>query len=368
MYARPPVTAERPWVLLCKPVRAPFRDGTSVLVRNLVQALPAEHRRIYFGDPSAPLRPDDRVLSAAAMAYQPTLTDKARMFAALLGPRLAGLPVHSFFAANRSSAAALVVARRVPLRRVVLQTLPASTGAETIAGALRRVDHVVVPSDWGRERLIEAGLPAARVSRIYPGVPAPTDLPEQPQRESVLFAGDLDEAVAGHLVRVARALERTPWRLDIATRPKGEGHQKALAWLEAELASALAAGRVRLLGEVSSMAELFDAAAIQLYLADHARRKVDLPFALLEGMARGVPAAILDAPPVSELLACAAQEGLEVGVPLDPQSDPGEALRAVVDDPARLEAMGVAARELIRRRFSAEIMAAAYLERYAALS
>ena len=91
------------WVLVCKPIRAPFRDGTSVLVRNLLQAMPAEVELIYFGDPAAPIRgPSDRVVAATGMRYQPSLSDKARLLGHLLTPSLSRAPLHSFFAATVS--------------------------------------------------------------------------------------------------------------------------------------------------------------------------------------------------------------------------------------------------------------------------
>ena len=165
------------WVLVCKPIRAPFRDGTSVLVRNLLQAMPAEVELIYFGDPAAPIRgSSDRVVAATGMRYQPSLSDKARLLGHLLTPSLSRAPLHSFFAANRASSRALDVLARVPRRRPTMQTLPASTGAEALAGLLDRLDRVVVTSDWGRRRLIEAGVGADRVARIYPGVAVPEEV------------------------------------------------------------------------------------------------------------------------------------------------------------------------------------------------
>lgn len=369
-----PMASARPWVLLCKPVRAPFRDGTSVLVRNMLRAMPPEVELVYFGDKAAPVRgAGDQIVEAGAMSYQPSLGDKLTMLGHMLTPRLGRLPIHSFFTANATSSRALELLRRVPRRRPVLQTLPASSGADALGGLLARLDRVVVTSDSGRERLIAAGVGRDRVARIYPGVEIPAQQPGPPleRRRSLLFAGDLDHEVGERLIEVARALEQRPqWRLEIATRPKGEDHARVRRRLDEVLGPAQAAGRVRLLGEVPSMAELFDRAALQLYLASHAHNKVDIPFVLLEGMARGVPVAVVDAEPVGELLGVARAAGLDIGLSLDPRrfASAAEAIGATLDDTSRLVAMAESARALARERFSAAEMAASYRHHYEELS
>ena len=83
------------WLLLCKPLRAPLRDGTTVLAAALVRALPPELEVAYLGDSDAPLRPGlDRVIPAAAIGYAPGLRDRARLFTGryhVLGGRLSAL-------------------------------------------------------------------------------------------------------------------------------------------------------------------------------------------------------------------------------------------------------------------------------------
>ena len=368
------MAAERPWVLLCKPVRAPFRDGTSVLVRNLLRQLPAEVATVYFGDPAAPVRPrGDRVVRAIAMAYQPSLVDKVKMLGKLMAPGMTRLPIHSFFAPNRASAHALDLLRRLPRRRPVLQTLPASTGVGSVAHVLARFDRVVVTSEWGRAQLLAARVAENRVVVVYPGVEVHDEPPGAPlgERRSVLFAGDLDDEVGARLLDVAAALRGAEgWCLEIATRPKGDRYAQVRARLQAELDDAIAAGRVRMVDEVHDMNELYDRAALQLYLASHARRKVDIPFVLLEGMARGVPVAVVDRPPVSELLSVADDAGLPIGLRLDPGRfrEAADAIAAAAADPASLQRASAGALALTRSRFSAQEMAARYRGLYEELS
>jgi glycosyltransferase involved in cell wall biosynthesis len=357
------------WVLLSKPLVPPLRDGTSVLVHNLLRHLPASFPAVYFGDPKAPVRPrGDRVLPAAAMAWQPGVLDKAAMLARLLGPGLARRPIHAFFAANRSSSLVLAALQRLPRRRVVLHTLPASSGAEVIVRSLARLDGVIVTSDWGRARLLAAGLSEDRVHRIYPGVELPATTGEPlAARRTVLFAGDLDPDVAERLVAVARALEPLDdWCLEIAARPKAERDAEVRRALQARLGPALARGRVRLVGEVPDMPARFGRAAIQLYLAEHARRKVDIPFALLEGMAAGVPVAVVDALPVAELVALGARHGTPGALALPARSPAAaaEALAELLQSPARLATLGAGARRLVCDHFTAAAMAAQYQRQY----
>ena len=355
-----------PWVLLSKPLVPPYRDGTSVLVRNLVRHLPSSSPVVYFGDPGAPVRPQsDRVLRAAAMGYQPRALDKAVMLARLLAPGLARRPIHAFFSANGSSSRVLGVLQQLPRRRVVLHTLPASAGAEAIVPALDRLDGVFVTSDHGSARLIEAGLSPDRVRRIYPGVELPPLAAATPlvERRTVLFAGDLDPAVVEHLVAVARALGREPgWRLEIAARPKADRDAALRRRLHERLHAEFARGCVRLRGEVPDMPALQARAAIQLYLADHARRNVDIPFALLEGMAAGVPVAVVDAPPVAELWTLGERHATQGCVRL-PARDPeagAEALAELLSRPAALAALGAGARALVCDHFTATGMAEQY--------
>lgn len=340
----------------------------------MLRAMPPEVELVYFGDPKAPVRPaGDRVLGAASMAYQPSLKNKLKMLGHMAGLGMGKLPLHGFFAPNRTSAATLDILRRVRPSRPVMQTLPASTGCQSIARLLARLDRVVVTSDWGREQLVASGIAPGHIARVYPGVAMPDSPPGPPvgQRRHVLFAGDLEREVGDRLIDVASAMAGLDdWILEIATRPKGDEHEAVRARLIRALGPAIEAGRVTIAGEVSSINELFDRAAVQLYLASHARNKVDIPFVLLEGMARGVPVAVVDAQPVGELLTLGRRQDLEVGVSLDPSRfrESAEDILALLRDAGRIERLGRAARQLTGDCFSDTEMAAGYRRQYEELS
>ncbi len=361
------------WLVLSKPLRAPLRDGTTVLASTLVRALPPGRECAYLGDPEAPLRPGhDRVVPAAAIGYAPGLLDRARLLGTLLDPRLSSLDVHLFFSPNRASQSVLAAVQRLGRRRRFVQTIPASEGAEAHVGALQRLDAIVVTSDDARMRLEGAGLRHPRLRVIYPGVVLPQHAVVDPANSSrLLYAGDLDDGTATRLIALGAMLGRPEfarWQLVLACRPKGDGDAAARARVRRELADAIADGRVEVLAEVDDMDALLRSASLQLYLADHTRRKVDLPLVLLEGLARGVGLAALDVAPVSEIFDVAAAEGLDIGLrlPRDPQAAALQIAAAAVDR-VRLCAWGTAARTLVQRRFSDCGMAADYVALYAEL-
>lgn len=352
-----------PWFLVSKPLRPPFRDGSTVLIRDLVLHTAPERPLVYLGDPAHPLRPGDHVLDHAPMGYSPGLLAKLRVLVALLHPARRKLPVHLCFTPNPITSRAVALLRLLQPRRLLVQSIMSAHGCEQWTGLLRPLDAIVVLSDHTARRLTGAGVPPDKLHRIYPAVAAvPVDDPQQvAARRTVLYAGDLDHAVATRLIAVARALAGRPdWTLTIACRPKAEGDAAARAHLQHALAPELASGRVVLQGEVADMDALLRGASLQLYAADHVRRKVDLPLVLLEGMARGVPVLVVDADPVRELLLAGQRHQLAPGraAPADPEGFARAAV-ALCEAPA-LHAASAAAAALAAREFSLAAMVRCY--------
>ena len=361
-----------PWLIVSKPLRAPFRDGSTVLVRDLVTRLPAARPVAYFGDPRQPLRPDDAagVIDLPPMGYSPGLLAKVRVLLAMLHPRRRRMPVHLCFTPNPITSRAVSLLRFLQPRRLFVQSLMSAHGAEGWAPLLRPLDAVVVLSEHTERRLISAGVPAEKLRRIYPAVAAAAaDAPSQvAARRRLLYAGDLDRDVAARLIAVAHALaERPGWTLTIACRPKSEGDAAARDTLRSTLAGPLADGRVTLLGEVADMDALLRSASLQLYAADHVRRKVDLPLVLLEGLARGVPVLTVDADPVRELLRVGQAQALVAGATAP--SGPDAFARGVLElcDPDALQHASAAAAALAAREFSLDHMVRCYVALYDAL-
>src|SRR5690606_30583323 len=250
--------SQKPWLIISKPLRPPFRDGSTVLLRDLVQHMPPGRALAYLGDPGEPLRPDgDRVIGAPPAGYQPTFADKQRALAAML--RHPGLPVHLSFTPGRATALVVSMLRRLQPRRLFVQSLMSSHGAEGWTELLRPLDAVGALSHGTARRLQDAGVPADRVVTIHPAVAAVAADPPSAvaARRRLLYAGDLDAEIAARLVALARATADTGWSLTIACRPKAEGDAEARAHLQQALAGELASGRVELLAEVADMDALY---------------------------------------------------------------------------------------------------------------
>lgn len=349
------------WLIVCKPLRPPLRDGSTVLVSGLVRHMSAARRLCYLGDPAAPLRPGDDVLAAPPAGYAPTLGDRLRALAALL--RRPRLPVHLCFTPGRATATAIRLLRLVQPRRPMLQTLMSAHGAERWVPLLRPLDMVVAHSRHTASVLLAAGHPESRLVVLPPAVePVAADPPARvAARRNLLYAGDLDPEIAARLLAVARALP-AGWTLTLACRPKAEGDAEARDLLRRELAPQLAAGAVELLAEVPDIDALQRRAAIQLFAATHTRRKVDLPLVLLEGLARGVPAAIVAGSPAAELVADVPAGLL---LPAEPAAC-ARGLVAALHEPA-LADMSRTAAELAAREHSLPALARRYDALYAAL-
>lgn len=363
-----------PWFLVSKPLRPPFRDGTTVMVRDLVSRLRPERPVAYFGDPEEPVRaaPGDRVIAAAPMAYTPRMTDKARLLATISGPRHARLPLHFFFTPNRITSTVVAGLRRLQPRRRFIQSITASDGIAHHAQLLRPLDAIIVASTHGRDQLIDAGLAEERIHVIPPGTQlVQRDHGDTPSRHRrLLYAGDLDAAVTDRLVAIAHGMAQSgvpKWRLVVACRPKGDAHAAASERLQ-EQARRLPE-TLELLGEVRDMDALLRSVSLQLFVADHVRRKVDLPLVLLEGMARGVGLVSADIAPVREIFVSSQARGLDVGMcrRVDPFDDFVRDLVACTTSPDRIDAFGQDARRAVEQLYSVDQMARGHDKLYEVL-
>ncbi|TPV93813.1 MAG: glycosyltransferase family 4 protein [Myxococcales bacterium FL481] len=363
---------ESRWMIVCKPLRPPFNDGSTVLARDLVRALPSTLPLTYLGDPLRPVRAaaHDEVVDAPPMAHAPGVLDKIGVLRTLVDPRRRHQPLHFLFTPNQVTSSVLLAMRRLAPRRPMLQSLMSSHGATRWAAMLRPLDRVVVLSDYTRYRLVEAGLDGSRVVRIYPAVAAAQAVPHPSRRRRLLYAGDLDGQVVSRLAALARAMsagEVADYALTVASRPKADGDAGHRRTLRRALAPLIDIGRAELFGEVPDMGQLMRRCSAQLFLADHVRRKVDLPLVALEGLMRGLPLLAMEVPPVSEIFALARRAGLEPGEELVDGRGHQPVVAAIkrwcVDD-ERLDRAGHAAQALARQQFALEKMGDAYCELY----
>jgi len=294
------------WLWVGKPLRPPFRDGSTVLAAAFARSLPAEVDLAYLGDPGAPLRPGDTVVAAPPMGYAPTMRDKLRALSVLLDRAHRRRSVHFFFTPNPVTSRVVAALRRLHRDRRFVQSVMSSDGIERRAPLLRGLDRVVVLSDHTKRRLEATGvLPADRIVRIHPAVAIPAEAPPTPERPAVLFAGDLDETAGARIEALVHALAGTA-PVIVAARPKGPSDAAVRGRLSARLEAERRAGWFELMAEVPDMEALFRRAGLVVHLADHVARKVDLPLVLLEALARGRGVVTTDAGPLPEIFAGAA--------------------------------------------------------------
>jgi glycosyltransferase involved in cell wall biosynthesis len=109
----------------------------------------------------------------------------------------------------------------------------------------------------------------------------------------------------------------------------------------------------------------------QIFVADHVRKKVDLPLTLLEGLAQGLGLLALDFKPLNEIFEVADAEGLEVGARLPLVGDEAQfasEFSAALPDEAAAKRWRADAHALIAAHFSSKRLASAYQTLYRQLN
>jgi len=183
-----------------------------------------------------------------------------------------------------------------------------------------------------------ATLPPRGIFRTRQGIP--------PDAPLVLFMGRLHERKGAH--HLVEALAHLPdvW-LALVGPDEGQGAAlRALAREQGVYGRAVSTG---LLTGADKLAALADATLLALPAVGEG-----LPLVVLEAMAAGLPVAISDG--------CHLPEAVRAGAGVRLELLEGEAIAAVIApllaDPARREAMGRAARELVAGRFTWDRVAA----------
>ena len=241
--------------------------------------------------------------------------------------------------------------------------MAAELAIHTAVRAYRHVQVFVCPSRFMAGRMAAAGVFPDRLrwiphfvepvpERVVDGVPAPT---------SIVFAGRLSpEKGVDTLIEAVGRLSGSV-HLDVA----GEGPDRAR--LE-DVASRVGDGRVRFLGRLDGAAMdtlMRDALAVVL----PSRWYENQPMVVLEAFARRVPVVASDLGGTPELIRHGTDGFL---VPPDDAAALAAALGALVEDPARAQAMGKAAQERASTDFAPDVhlarLDAAYAEASSLLS
>jgi len=213
-----------------------------------------------------------------------------------------------------------------------------------IESALTRLGHVVAPSQALVDFLLAHGFPSRRVRQIPPGIePAPQDAP-RPEHEALVagVAANLEYWKGVDVLLDAAPLVRSPLRLEIY----GAGSLRD----ELERRAGEAGVDARFHGFVPDTRAAF--AGLDVLLQPS--RADNMPFAVLEAMAAGLPVVGTRVGGIPELIA----DG-ETGVVVEPD-DPvalATALDDLAGDPVRRVELGRNGRARVESHFSAEEVA-----------
>jgi phosphatidylinositol alpha-1,6-mannosyltransferase len=356
-------------LMVSKPVAPPWNDSSKNLVRDVSGHLTRYRATVMTARGAAP--GIDGVQSTAVYAprhgkFSPALADNARVMLRLLAGDRHDL-WHFFFAPNpRSSAAGRVAAR---VRRVPTVQTVCSAPADGVD--LERVlfcDRTVVLSRHSERRMIEAGVPRARLRRIPPAVAPLTPLAEGEavrvrgelglprERALVVYPGDLEySGAAERVLRAFAELCGDGAALVMACRKKTAAAHAHEARLR-EVARVLGvAERVCWAGETRRIHDLLACADVIALPAEDLYAKMDLPLVLIEAMLLARPVILAQDTPAAEL----AEGDAAVAVTADVGATSAAIARLLGDDGERA-ALGRRARDAALDRYHPAAVAAAY--------
>ncbi|WP_380784679.1 glycosyltransferase [Sphingomonas sp. R86521] len=210
----------------------------------------------------------------------------------------------------------------------------------------------------------DAGIDAALVETIHNGV-----APRMPTRSRDALRGEWGVGDAPVLLMIARFAEQKGHRLLLDALPAiRAAHPDCVVLLAGEgplliptaraIASEGLAGTVRMFGNRGDIADLMALADLLLLPSTFE----GLSLAALEAMAAGLPIVATDAPGNAEAI----EDGVTGRLSAADPASFAAAVVAMLDDPAQLTAMGDAARDRHRARFTADRMIADTRAVYAA--
>jgi glycosyltransferase involved in cell wall biosynthesis len=228
------------------------------------------------------------------------------------------------------------IPRRVWMRRVFLRNRTVVVPSRT----LWRIATEVWRLPEARLRYVPNGVDLARFA---PRAARPAGTPPTIGTVASLRAEK-------NLARLLRAFRLLPDTLHARLEIVGGGPERAA--LEALAAELGIAARVRFAGEVADPSALYGGFDVFAISSDTEQ----MPLSVLEAMGAGLPVAATD---VGDIRAMVAPENARFVVPAD-DAALGEALRALLEDPAGRAAAGAANRARAEREFDERDMVGAY--------
>jgi glycosyltransferase involved in cell wall biosynthesis len=356
-------------LFVSKPVAPPWNDSGKNLVRELARGLTRYRATLMASDAAAPgvaAARVARVYGRAASGFSPALRDQLRVLSYLLVAR-GHAAWHFFFAPNPRSCLAGRLATGTRRVRSVHTLSSAPRAPRALAGKLF-ADINVVLSRHTEQRMLEAGLSAARLARIAPAIEPLTPLTDEQRRAArarfglgldepvVVYPGDLEFGEgAGLLLEAFRSPGLSSASLVLACRAKTPQARAAEVRLrEWALANGLAS-RVRFVGETTDIHALLGCAELVALPSRDLYAKMDYPLVLLEAMSLARPVIVAEDSAAAELT-------LDGGASaVAPRADALAAgIVALLSDAGLRRARGEQARAAVLAHYCTEHMARAY--------
>jgi glycosyltransferase involved in cell wall biosynthesis len=228
---------------------------------------------------------------------------------------------------------------------------------------LRRYTRIVAVSEDVRQRLLQGGVGAEKISIIRNGIDlrpfdrAPALLKTELGWSAFPLVGlagrlSIEKGVDVFLHAAAHVVARMPNAKFVVA---GDGPEKAA--LESLIVALGIGDNVRMLGRRNDMPSFY--ASLDVLVSSS--RKEGLPIGILEGMASRLP---LVATPVGEIPTFIQDDHTGVLAPVENPELLAEAILSLLGNPAKRERLGLAARQLVKEEFSAGRMVADYLRVY----
>jgi glycosyltransferase involved in cell wall biosynthesis len=365
-------------LMVSKPVSPPWHDSSKNLVRDVAGHL-TRHSPVLMTRRDALdalrntpglERAELRFVYQSGGSFAPALADQVRVLASLLTGRREDL-WHFFFAPNpRSSSAARVAARARSMRTV--QTVCSAPAPDVDLHQVLFADRVIVVSRHTEQRLLDAGIAAARIRRIAPAV-APLEPYTVQAREAartklglpaavplIVYPGDLEvSSGAERALRLHAALGPSEVHLVLACRAKTVHAQAARIRLEALAQELGAASRVRFIGETPDIHALLACSDLVVLPSEDLFAKMDLPLVLIEAMLLARAVIVLEGTAAAELT----EGGAARACPADITALTSVSHELLANEAQRAQ-LGADARQAALTRYRPEVVAAQYESTY----
>ncbi|HTM43731.1 MAG TPA: glycosyltransferase family 4 protein [Polyangiaceae bacterium] len=363
-------------LFVSKPVVPPWTDGSKCLVRDIATHL-TQHRAVIMttADPVDPrlAQLETAAIYKTAGGFAPALRDNARVAAHLLFERSAALWNFVMAPSPRTSQVARFLRALRPIP--VVQTIASRPRKFEGVASLLFGDVVVAQSEWTRAAIV-AALPATGRAPELQVIPPPLAAVAQPSAAEItalrkrleiadgaplfVYPGDLEVSQGARFCAalVEPLVRAIPDAVVVFACREKTPHARAA---REQLQSQLNAASVRFVAQIPDFAALLAAATAVLFPVDDLYGKVDLPIALLEALAYGIPVLALEQGPLLDL-----RGGAELLGPDDPSGWVAACVQ-LVTDPGRRHEASEKGRAYLGSRHGAGAVAAAYERIYAGL-